>query len=123
MNIIEIVETAATYLYRLARNTEFLMNSFEIVEEGKMIAAISSQILPSARNIAIGCTEFSVTKPLARVIGPAGTARQLSSSVWAVCSTTRKLTLATGRRMSEDVKNIVSTASQRYILMGYTVYT
>lgn len=65
------------------------------------------QTRPSVWDLATGSTASSDTNPPASATGPAGTRRPLSSSVSAVCSTTKRSTLAIGPRPSRDARNIV----------------
>lgn len=67
------------------------------------------QTVRQPENTAIGCTEYSVMRRLARDTGLVGTAPPPSSCASADCCTTRKLTLATGPKTSTDARNTVST--------------
>ena len=68
---------------------------------------VPCQIPPKARSTVTGCTEYSVTRPPAPATGPAGTEPPQSSSALVDCSTTRRLTPATGLRMLLAARNIV----------------
>ena len=61
-----------------------------------------------APSTATGCTASSGTRPPAHVTGPAGTAPPPSSSASAACSTTRRLTPATGLRTLPGARSTVS---------------
>ena len=65
------------------------------------------QIPPRAPSTVTGCTESSATRPPVLATGPAGTERPPSSSALVDCSTTRRLTPATGLRMLLAARNIV----------------
>merc|ERR1711934_831066 len=65
------------------------------------------EIPPKARSTVTGCTEYSGTRPPALATGPAGTEPPQSSSVLVDCSTTRRLTPATGLRMLLAARNIL----------------
>jgi len=61
-----------------------------------------------APSTATGCTASSGTRPPAHVTGPAGTAPPPSSSASAACSTTRRLTPATGLRTLRGARSTLS---------------
>lgn len=65
------------------------------------------QTHPSVWDLVTGSTVSSDTNLLASVTGPAGTRLPLNNSVSAVCSTTKRNTLAIGPRPSRDARNIV----------------